>query len=1149
VAISAPYATGTVSSVSGTTFTASASTFVAGDVGRLIILTDGSGKLQHRKIVSYTSGTVVEVDHAWNATPWLRTVSDVEPSNGDAFVVSYLQDDVAFTGEVGVSVSGEQIDISAIELTGGAYVHITNAQVDLDSNGVEIGAGAGMVFGWYHYIQGEDAQAVGRCHIIDRTTGDTGQSLMSRGAKGADAGMLDLYGCHVQTVNSPFWTMYDGGDSSDTQCRWVYTSFQGDFGSRVDGDRSILVIESADSTSTAGASNPRSAVSRTEFSSFSCDQSVYVWLDTNDGGPNGRAVLNRLSGINSRVIRCSLFNAGADPTGVYEVIAKKSEIDAAPAFIESTSSGTNTNNHKFRYGNIIKPSFFDATATKITDDIKTVLKDTNGTITNTETVTTGDYTEHFDRHTDIITPTGATTLNLGDGTQYAPYTLTSFSFGKRLFNQSISLEDTFDAPLTLLDEDLLTETVKTTIDGYTQIDTPQKFFDRAYSELYDSITNEEDYTVTRNGEIIEAGSYDVDIDGTIGGDAFVLSGNKITIKATTYTGLINTTGTITTLNGAVYDNGIIEVTEGATYIEDAAIKFVVDTDSVNDFTLDGFTPTKIEAIGTGTTTVTGINNAKLVGTTITEEVVDQLIAGDGLNPSASFVYNSSGDGTLTISATETSLLGLRGHEAVDYEDIGGKLAYTFKDKTRLVIANGGMLTIDSTVEQLVCGTTVGVNNHSILVQNGGTLILGRETIVGGFSSFSNGPVIVFNNTSTENQFTWNELWANLKVENGGRLDWYGGTIFSSGALGFMSSAQLNTYSGNAEFVSVTNPGNPTPYAAFRLLSTVAVINGLTLKGGSMTPLDNPASFSGYNPVQMFEAISVSNSTEDNTFITFYGLLAGQGNDYDIRIKERKWIRLVNTNNGSDLNFEYHGTGDELGIIEVRKEVTLDILDTGENPIDGVKVKGTDVNHGSRLGAGVVGTNPDYVADRVYSGTSSGGQVSFTGDTGSILVAVLYLNNAKYSDYRGLTNTNADTFAFNLYKYGKLITTQNVVLKGTGALVQKAYMLDDANTTAPLKATVDAYTEINTAQQFYDRACAFLDDNHDGEQETIVSRNGDVIEAGSLNVIIDGATVTAPNAFEFDGSTITIHASTFTGGINTTGSITVRNGALLNGGTF
>jgi len=559
VAISTPYASGTVSSVSGTTFTASASTFVAGDVGRLIILTDGSGKLQHRKIVSYTSGTVVEVDHAWNATPWLRTVADVEPSNGDAFVVSYLQSDSAFTGETGVTVDGEQIDITGLDITGGAYIHVTNAQVDLDSAGVEIGIGAGMIFGWYHYIQGEDAQPVGRCHIIDRATADTlTNSFMSRGTKGTDAGMLDLYGCHVHVVDETFWTMYvDLGDTSDTQCRWVYTSFQGDFGSRVDGNRSILVIESSDSTSTAGASNPRSAVSRTEFSSFNCGQSLYVWVDPDKGGPNGRAVLNRLSGINTKVIRCSLYNEGADPTGVYEVIAKKSEIDAAPAFIEATSSGGNSNNHKFRYGNIIKPSFFDASATKITDSIKTTLKDTNGTITNTETVTTGDYTEHFDRHTDILTPTGATTLSLTDGTLYAPYTLTSFSFGKRLFNQSIDLEDTFDAPLTLLDEDLLTETNKTTIDGYTQIDTPQKFFDRAYSELYDNLTDEEAYTVTINGEIIEAGSFNVIIDGATvtAPNAFDFDGSTITIHTSTFTGGINTTGSITVRNGALLDGG------------------------------------------------------------------------------------------------------------------------------------------------------------------------------------------------------------------------------------------------------------------------------------------------------------------------------------------------------------------------------------------------------------------------------------------------------------------------------------------------------------------------------------------------------------------------------------------------------------------
>jgi hypothetical protein len=82
-----PYKSGTVFSVSGTTFTASASTFASGDVGRCIYMRNGDAEGQTRKIVGYTSGTVVTVDHAWDDSP-IDGITEDEPSNGDTFYVS-----------------------------------------------------------------------------------------------------------------------------------------------------------------------------------------------------------------------------------------------------------------------------------------------------------------------------------------------------------------------------------------------------------------------------------------------------------------------------------------------------------------------------------------------------------------------------------------------------------------------------------------------------------------------------------------------------------------------------------------------------------------------------------------------------------------------------------------------------------------------------------------------------------------------------------------------------------------------------------------------------------------------------------------------------------------------------------------------------
>jgi hypothetical protein len=652
MAISTPFKSGTVSSVSGTTFTATASTFNSTDVGRLIVITSGSGKLQHRKIVTYNNTTTVTVDHAWDATPWLDTVADVNPINGDTFVVSYLQSDATFTGEVGVTVSGEQINISAINLTGGAYIHIVNAQVDLLSASVEIGVGAGMIFGWYEYIAGEDAQVRDSCHVIDASTSTAGNQMGRGGTNGADFGMLDIYGGTVLHEGSAvFWRTYYDTDSSDCQCRWVNVQFFGNtgVGGRVDGDRSIIVTEQVGARTVYGICNPRSAVSRVDINAVDCNQAAYVWLSPSAGGPQGRIVFGRLNKINNYVIRCD--RQGHSGTNIMEVIGKKSEIDASPGLLGIINSGSGT--HTFRYGNIIKPSFFDATTAKVTDDIKTVLKDTNGTITNTETLTTGDYTPHFDRHTDIATMSLSTgTKGLIDGTQFAPYNLTAFSFGKTLFNQGISLEDTFAPPLTLLNETLLTESVKATIDSYTALETAEKVFDRAYSNLYDNITTEEVYIVGRSGAQIQLGT-------EFGATTLVVDDGAVSVIDLTGTTLTIDGGATYTAGATTANTGSVTIT-GGTIIQNARYDCNISYDST------ATTLTNITCTGTLNITTAGTYN--FVNCDI--NIVTGSVAGVIINNSGSTITDST-DPNVTVNVSTTfELTGLQANSEVRVYEAG-----------------------------------------------------------------------------------------------------------------------------------------------------------------------------------------------------------------------------------------------------------------------------------------------------------------------------------------------------------------------------------------------------------------------------------------------------------------------------------------------
>lgn len=98
--------------------------------------------------------------------------------------------------------------------------------------------------------------------------------------------------------------------------------------------------------------------------------------------------------------------------------------------------------------------------------------------------------------------------------------------------------------------------------AYTQINTSERFYDRAKSYLVSNFQGESLY-VNRSGNEIDAGNYDVTIDATAT-PAFDITDNLITIKASTYTGDMTTTGVITLSNGAVF-NGIRTDQNGTVY--------------------------------------------------------------------------------------------------------------------------------------------------------------------------------------------------------------------------------------------------------------------------------------------------------------------------------------------------------------------------------------------------------------------------------------------------------------------------------------------------------------------------------------------------------------------------------------------------------
>ena len=146
------------------------------------------------------------------------------------------------------------------------------------------------------------------------------------------------------------------------------------------------------------------------------------------------------------------------------------------------------------------------------------------------------------------------------------------------------------------------------------------------------------------------------------------------------------------------------------------------------------------------------------------------------------------------------------------------------------------------------------------------------------------------------------------------------------------------------------------------------------------------------------------------------------------------------------------------------------------------------------------------------------------------------------DRRGEGNTAEDIFNFNFCAYDKMLGTSARSLLGTQTLSFDWLLFDDLTIT-DTRATTDAYQEIDTPQKFYNRAKAYLVDNYAGETSTILSREGNSIDAGSYDVVVDAS---ASSVFAISGNTLTIKATTFVGNIATSGSTTLSNGAEVIG---
>ena len=473
------------------------------DVGRLIIMTTGNARQQVRKITQVIGSNQITIDHPFNeaAFPW---ITEVNPVLGDLCVFSYRITDLdPSDGDITRS-SNNLYTIDNLELDDGAYLHMENVDLRFDSSTFEIRAGGGLILGWYVRVADEPARPINTCSLRDSVPNSGGDS-MRRTLPTASFGMYHQYGGGIYVPAECFWRIYQ--DTPDVDVRFIDVDIKGGFGARVDGTKSILIARVSNNRAATGTFNPRSAVAYSAVSAINCLQIGYVWLRE---GASGK--FRATDAVNlDRGFR--IFTSGGGAGQVFRIEGKKSQFDQF-GIVYWAQGNADAFQHKVRFVNEISPSFVNPDTTLHAGTIKTHLVDTNDVVIADGTQTIND--SQFDDVEGIYCEW--TTKNNGQSSQNrrftdpdtivtAPYTITAVAWGKLPLVQTISLEDTFNPQLTLLNDPTLTETDKAVVDAYESLDTAEKVYDAAMAWQADH--PDELHGFTRFGKTLDFGGSDV----------------------------------------------------------------------------------------------------------------------------------------------------------------------------------------------------------------------------------------------------------------------------------------------------------------------------------------------------------------------------------------------------------------------------------------------------------------------------------------------------------------------------------------------------------------------------------------------------------------------------------------------------------------
>ena len=488
--------------------------------------------------------------------------------------------------------------------------------------------------------------------------------------------------------------------------------------------------------------------------------------------------------------------------------------------------------------------------------------------------------------------------------------------------------------------------------------------------------------------------------------------------------------------------------------------------------------------------------------------------------------------TITQTGTDTDLSGLAAIAGVTTQVVTSKTFYFFSLKLNIA----GTLTFDPDTEALLVDENAPVRPVEVL--DGGILNLGAATTLNGYTRYSQ-ELAIYIGVITAASLAFKEDDAGgLYIADGGTFNWNGGIVNVASPTGFKDEATVVIRNGILD-------SSRNQLAQLRYFADLDMITFQVLGGTAVFSDQDIINFSGYEPIQMAAPlVGGGNRSGENIYFDVRDY-AGQGCTQDVTFLNVniRGTRMFNPNVGSNLTIAGHElqTGSNRdGTCEIFSEFQITTIDADSVAIGGTKLFIEDKDNGERQDR-TQGTSEDYTTDRDILETLDGNGQAII----SKLIATKISNNnpTKPIDRRTATNDGSDIDILHLFKYGYAPAQPTIGLSGNGVKELDWTLISNSLITEADKAVVQAYTEISTAQQFYDSSECYVEDNWGTLLETLITREGSIIDAGSYDVDVDDQ---ATDVFTFDGSKITIKATEFTDSIRTTGTVSILNDAIVSG---